>query len=88
MVAFNGTINNPPKKPNPKEQSINIALFCTSVKQKSETKIPNAPTGTIPSSMCNFDALPARYDPTIKPKPLTARMAWMITALSALNCAL
>ena len=38
MVAFNGTINNPPKKPNPKEQSINLRCFAQALSRKAKRK--------------------------------------------------
>ena len=74
MVAFNGTINKPPKKPKANEQRVSTALLFVKARKHNETKIPKAPIGTIPSSICNLEALPATYEPKIKPNPLTAKI--------------
>ena len=88
IVAFNGTINKPPEKPKTKEQSANTTPLWARVKKNNDTQIPNAPSGTIPNSICKREARPARYEPSTSPIPLTARIAWMTTALSSLNIAL
>ena len=75
MVAFKGTINNPPEKPKAKEQNTNIQSLCATVKKNNEAQIPNAPIGTMPNSICKREARPARYDPTTNPTPLTAKIA-------------
>ena len=88
IIAFSGTINMPPKKPNANELRLTTPMLEPNAKNKSEKNIPIAPIGTIPSSMCSFDIEPATYEPNAMPMALTARIACTARELSSLKTAL
>ena len=51
IVAFSGTMNNPPKNPNANEQTAAVHTPLAAPKNKIESEIPSAPIGTMPCSM-------------------------------------